>query len=634
MKLKYLLGTALIGSLSFSSCMDKFAEINTDPSIVTTPDIRYLFTQGLNEFIPSDYWSWYYDFTNMLHWGQVTVTSNTNLLNQPANSSGTGNVLRVLKIMREIDYQIQTMSEEDPVKAAQYKYVYAMMKTLVVYMGIQDTDMYGSMPYSEAALARYTDPALLTPKYDTQEEMFTSFDEDLVQAFKTLSNPVVVNGESVSQISLGYQDYVYQGDAKKWATFCNSLRLKVAVRLLHVNKKRALEIAQEVTNNSDYVLTANGTDCSNNFIYNQGSEWYHSQEDPTPGYGTKVLIDFMVQNQDPRVRFFFAKNDLNSKVIQAFFDSEAELGDKCESKIPDFIMDKIDYEVVNGKKVFRGWKAPGEPWVRYYGMPLTINASSDEAYTDYYDPTGKLHKVILNDTELTYEVASAMQMEMYEGNRDYTFPDAPGAEIVQDRTDRPFYAMYFSAGEVNLYLAELKLVGATLPQSAQTYFNDGIKNSVEAWDYIAGANHIPYYDNAFDANEATIGLKNGELDALLTKDAYKLNGTDDLEKVYIQQRLNFIFMPNDMYVSMRRSGVPTKTSKYLKFENFRKDGADYILPRRCPMFSGDPTDQNYNNYQQALKDEGFTIGSNAEILNKERVWYDNGAPEFGAGPNF
>lgn len=258
--------------------------------------------------------------------------------------------------MREIDYQVQTMSEEDPVKAAQYKYVQAMMKTLVVYMGIQDTDMYGSMPYSEAALARYTSPALLTPKYDTQEELFASFDEDLKQAFETLSNPVVVNGNNVSQISLGYQDYVYQGDSKKWATFCNSLRLKVAVRLLHANKQKALNIANEVAQHSDYLLTSNGTDCSNNFIYNQGSEWYHSQEDPAPGYGTKVLIDFMVQNQDPRVRFFFAKNDLNSRVIQAFFDSEAELGDKCESKIPDFIMDKVDYEVVNGKKSSRDGK--------------------------------------------------------------------------------------------------------------------------------------------------------------------------------------------------------------------------------------------------------------------------------------
>jgi len=183
-------------------------------------------------------------------------------------------------------------------------------------------------------------------------------------------------------------------------------------------------------------------------------------------------------------------------------------------------------------------------------------------------------------------------------------------------------------------LAELKLVGANLPQSAQTYFTDGIRNSVEAWDHIAAANHIPYYDNTFDENETTIGLKDGELDALLSQEAYQLNGTDDLEKVYIQQRLNFIFMPNDMYVSMRRSGVPTKTSKYLKFESFREDGSDYILPRRCPMFSGDPTNQNYANYQQALKDEGFTIGSNAEVLNTERVWYDKGAPDFGTGPNF
>ena len=84
--------------MGLSSCMKEFAEVNTDPSVIGTPDVRYLFTKELTDFIPSDYWQWFYDFTYMSQWGQVTA-SNAYLLNSPAKCSGNGNVGRVLKIV-------------------------------------------------------------------------------------------------------------------------------------------------------------------------------------------------------------------------------------------------------------------------------------------------------------------------------------------------------------------------------------------------------------------------------------------------------------------------------------------------------------------------------------------------------
>ena len=38
---------------------------------------------------------------------------------------------------------------------------------------------------------------------------------------------------------------------------------------------------------------------------------------------------------------------------------------------------------------------------------------------------------------------------------------------------------------------------------------------------------------------------------------------------------------------------------------------------------------------EAYKAQGFTTGTtDPGILNRERVWYDQGAPNFGEGPNF
>lgn len=611
---KYLLGGCLTGALFLGSCTaEDLAKYNTEPSVITKPDMRFLFTQGLSQFLPSDYWDWWYDFSAMSTYGQVTGGSNKNTMNMPDLSSGNGSVGNTLKILREMDYQLSIMPEEE---AAKYAQIRAMMQTLVVYMGIQDTDFYGSAPYSEAYRARYG--GVLTPKYDTQKELFTQFYDELKEA-----TDILVNGKNgVQQTSLGNQDFVYKGDASKWAKFANSLKLKLALRLMHVDKTWAVQIAQEAASHAAGFMT----DRADNFIYNQGSEWYYGKEDPQPGYGNINLIQFLVDNKDPRVRFFFEKNDFNSEVVQAYFDAGQEL--------PSYVADKVNFTEVAGKKVFDSWKAPGEPWVRYVGLPIQINANAEDKWEQYYDPQQTWLKVTLDGQEKSYTAASYLNMEMYEGNRDYTYPTKPGGVVVQDKEDKPFYGLYMSAGEVNLYLAELCQLGI-LSGSASNYFTAGIRASVEEWNEIAALNQIPYTVEKYDANEELIGLKEGEIDALLQQPAYQLTGgADDLEKIYLQMHFAFILDPWEMYVTMRRSGVPMKGSAYLPYESFPLDGDAYAIPRRATMTSPAASDQMYDNIMAAYSEQGFSIGNEASKLENERIWYDQGAPAWGAGPNY
>ena len=615
---KILLGGCMAGALFFGSCTaDDLAEYNTDPGVISKPDIRFLFTKGLSQFLPSDYWDWWYDFSAMSQYGQVTGGSNTNKLNMPDLSSGNSSVSSTIKILLEIEYQLSLMSEEE---AAKYAQIRAMMQSLVVYMGIQDTDFYGSAPYSEAYRARYG--GVLTPKYDTQKELFTQFYDELKEATDVLVNGKSVNGTPIQQTSLGNQDFVYKGDASKWAKFANSLKLKLALRLLHVDKNWAIQIAQDATSHAAGLMT----DRADNFIYNQGSEWYYGKEDPAPGYGNVNLIQFLVDNKDPRVRFFFQKNDFNSEVVQAYFDAGQEL--------PSYVANKVNYTEVAGKKVFESWKAPGEPWVRYIGLPVQINASDDSKWEQYYDLENKWLKVALNGTEKTYTASSYLNLEMYEGNRDYTYPTKPGGAVVQDKEDKPFYGLYMSAGEINLYLAELCQLGI-INGSASTYFTAGIRASVEEWDEIAALNQIPYTIEKYDANEELIGLKEGEIEALLQQPAYQLTGgADDLEKIYLQMHFAFILDPWEMYVTMRRSGVPMKGSAYLPYEDFRMDGSSFPIPRRATMTEPAKSDQMYNIIMSAYSAQGFSIGNEATKLESERIWYDQGAPAWGASPNY
>ena len=615
---KFLLGGCLAGSLFLGGCSaEDLAEYNTSPSVISKPDIRFLFTQGLAQFLPSDYWDWWYDFSAMSKYGQVTGGSNDNKLNIPDLSSGNGSVANTLKILREMDYQLSLMTEED---AAKYAQIRSMLQSLVVYMGLQDTDFYGSAPYSEAYSARYG--GTLTPKYDTQKELFTQFYAQLKEATDILVNGKSVNGVAVAQTTLGTQDFVYNGDAAKWAKFANSLKLKLAIRLMHVDKTWATEIAKEAAAHAAGFMTST----ADNFIYNQGSEWYYGKEDPQPGYGNINLIQFLVDNKDPRVRFFFQKNDFNSEVVQAYFDAGKEL--------PSYVADKVNFTEVAGKKVFESWKAPGEPWVRYVGLPIQINASAESIWEQYYDPKQEWLKITLNGTDKSYTSASYLNMEMYEGNRTYTYPTKPGGSVVQDKDPKPFYGLYMSAGEINLYLAELCQLGL-LSGSASNYFTAGVRASVEEWNQIATLNQIPYTVQKYDANEELITLKEGEIDALLQQPAYQLTGAaDDLEKIYLQMHFAFILDPWEMYVTMRRSGVPMKGSAYLPYESFPLDGDAYSIPRRATMSSPAKSDQMYDIIMATYTEQGFSIGNEPSKLESERVWYDQGAPAWGAGPNY
>ena len=615
---KFLLGGCLAGSLFLGGCSaEDLAEYNTSPSVISKPDIRFLFTQGLAQFLPSDYWDWWYDFSAMSKYGQVTGGSNDNKLNIPDLSSGNGSVASTLKILREMDYQLSLMTEEE---AAKYAQIRSMLQSLVVYMGLQDTDFYGSAPYSEAYSARYG--GTLTPKYDTQKELFTQFYAQLKEATDILVNGKSVNGAAVAQTTLGTQDFVYKGDAAKWAKFANSLKLKLAIRLMHVDKTWATEIAKEAAAHAAGFMTST----ADNFVYNQGSEWYYGKEDPQPGYGNINLIQFLVDNKDPRVRFFFQKNDFNSEVVQAYFDAGKEL--------PSYVADKVNFTEVAGKKVFESWKAPGEPWVRYVGLPIQINASGESIWEQYYDPKQEWLKITLNGTDKSYTSASYLNMEMYEGNRTYTYPTKPGGTVVQDKDPKPFYGLYMSAGEINLYLAELCQLGL-LSGSASNYFTAGVRASVEEWNQIATLNQIPYTVQKYDANEELIVLKEGEIDALLQQPAYQLTGADDdLEKIYLQMHFAFILDPWEMYVTMRRSGVPMKGSAYLPYESFPLDGDAYSIPRRATMSSPAKSDQMYDIIMATYTEQGFSIGNEASKLESERVWYDQGAPAWGAGPNY
>lgn len=632
-KIKYTLAALALGAtVVITGCRDDFAEINTNPSQITKANPSYLFARGILEFEPSGYLLWFYNAPMMQQWSQLASPTGgytPNFAKTTANGDQGSKYIAVLKYVRDLENYCSQLSEEE---AVQYKGYQACLDVLTAYLGIFDSDMFGARPFKEACRAAYG--GTLTPAFDSVEDLYALWEEQLNSAISTFSM------SGLQMVST--QDIAYNGSYERWAKLANSLKLRLAARLINTNKSKALQLAQEVANAScgyidsmdDALLfnkasSVSGSDSNRDYIYH----WSNGFLD---GMAASInVMNFMVENRDPRVRFCYQKNDYNSKVIQSFYDNDRD--------IPAYIEENVEYTVTNGKKKFVAWKGAGEPWVRYYGVPVEMNAASNAAlYGDWFDSPRFRNTDAEGNNLTSYTPYSQFQQQMVIG-RYYNFqlPKAPGESVTQTTDPRPWYGLYLGASEVNLYLAEFKLLGANLPQSAETYYKKGVTASVEEYDKLAELNQIAYYKRTYDYDpyEVSIELKDGEIDAMLANEDYQLTGSAELqlEKVYLQQILNFTLYPNEQFVTARRSGLPKFDSELIPRINYAEVAVTNI-PRRFDTGEPSTTSLMYDIYLSAYAAQGFTTTSagsnNTAVLNSERVWSDKNNPQWGAGPNY
>ena len=55
-------------------------------------------------------------------------------------------------------------------------------------------------------------------------------------------------------------------------------------------------------------------------------------------------------------------------------------------------------------------------------------------------------------------------------------------------------------------------------------------------------------------------------------------------------------------------------------------------PRRTSVTDPSPTDLMYDQIIQSYENQGFSTSMAKGILNTERIWQDEGAPQWGDGP--
>ncbi|MDE6324183.1 MAG: SusD/RagB family nutrient-binding outer membrane lipoprotein, partial [Paramuribaculum sp.] len=98
------------------------------------------------------------------------------------------------------------------------------------------TDTYGPIPYSAIGF----EGAVKTP-YDSQQDVYNKFFEELAAARAILL-------ENRAAVMSPLADKVYAGDIDKWIKFCNSLQLRLAMRIVYADAALAKQKAEDAVN--------------------------------------------------------------------------------------------------------------------------------------------------------------------------------------------------------------------------------------------------------------------------------------------------------------------------------------------------------------------------------------------------
>ncbi len=280
----------LLGSLLLftTSCTKKFAEINTDPTLVTEDIIKpsMLFTAVLKNSIFDSYnsgtiaeYSGYYS-----NQGSGVIFQNANWTS-PFNNYYRSYIINTAEVVR--------LTADDPRLVNEH----AMGRIWKALLFSQLTDLYGDVPYFEAV--QNVKDVINQPKYDTQKDIYTDLLKELKEAAAQLD-------PDPSLASFGQADILMGGDVDHWKRFANSLRLRLAMRISYadpvLSKQHVMEvISQPLIDDNAFNVFLTTIDGSN---LNNRNPLFDDPLNSYPLWTSFTVAENLKKLSDPRLTIF------------------------------------------------------------------------------------------------------------------------------------------------------------------------------------------------------------------------------------------------------------------------------------------------------------------------------------------
>jgi hypothetical protein len=232
-------------------------------------------------------------------------------------------------------------------------------------------DSFGDVPMSEASRGA---EGLLQPKFDTQEQIYTQLITDLEKANTLFNSASGLRYNTEGEFLFGTSDVLVSGQSAgivKWKKFCNSLRLRVALRLSNVNNLKAKTEIEAIFSNPTVfpVFTKNDESALLNIsgIFPQEVPLTRPQDFTSYRGVANFFIDNLNNWSDPRRDIFCTKSGSvfvgwpsGYKVAPTVPITPSNMNQKLAiAPVKVSILPYAEVEFIRAEAAFYGWNTAG-----------------------------------------------------------------------------------------------------------------------------------------------------------------------------------------------------------------------------------------------------------------------------------
>lgn len=159
------------------------------------------------------------------------------------------------------------------------------------------TDTYGPIPYSKIG-----GEGKLQVTYDTQKSIYQTMFDELDLAIKQLT-------EHQAETITAKADLIYGGDLKNWIRYANSLKLRLAMRVVYADEELARTKAVEAVSHPLGVITSNAGNAALTTFGEKGNPMDVSVKyNDGDSHANADITSYMNGYQDPRRAAYFVKS--------------------------------------------------------------------------------------------------------------------------------------------------------------------------------------------------------------------------------------------------------------------------------------------------------------------------------------
>ena len=287
--------SGLVLATAVAGCdADDITKVNANPNNPTTAPAGAVFTNavinGVGRFL-----GWAYNGRGaalvVQHLAQTQYPDEDQYRRLDANSTqGYFNTPYTSELE---DFQKVIDAGEEADRPAVYGPALAFQSLIYEYLA----DTWGDIPYSEA-LKGDGPEAILLPKYDAQKDVYTGLIASLTKVATDLGTP--------GAVTLGAADPIYSGSPAAWQRFSNTLRARMALRMINVEPAFAASELQKALTGPGGVLRSNADNAvmrwpGDGIFNNSWSDNFKTRDDHRL---SRTLMNIMLSNSDPRIPIF------------------------------------------------------------------------------------------------------------------------------------------------------------------------------------------------------------------------------------------------------------------------------------------------------------------------------------------